>query len=1306
MKRFSFRRPFIALVLVAMFLCQVTWALAGTTGGLSGQVTDETGAPVAGAAVKAVSASQTASVTTDSSGHFNFLALAPDTYTVSAQKDGFSPIAEPGITVFADNNQTISIRLAKALRTIAKVSATSAGSLVKGGVGQDVYNVTSSTITATNALGGGGNLNSAYSAISSVPGVQVPSGGAGWSQNVYIRGSQAFFSGFEYDGIPVNRAFDNYNASTESNLGLQELQVYTGGGPASNSSSGTAGFVNQVFKTGTYPGYLSLSGGIGTPAFYHQLKVEAGGATPDRRFSYYVGLSGYDQDFRMINSQNGANYMQPGGIYAGYSPIFDYGSSVVPTSDLALAPQVDCQTDSYGAPLLTATGSFIPVNNTNPLAPNACLLQRSGLLGNYSSISDRESVANFHFAIPLKNGLRDDLQLLTSASSLKTFTYGSANDLGTQYDPNVGMTVGAALLGDLTNNPGGAGANYVDANVYNAPFGTPVAGLTAQPYYQPSSPTNRAANSQIPLNQEDNYWNDTNIVKLQYTHQFSSNAFARLFGYTFFSDWTQAGAIDAAGYYSGYSTGPSPNYDLITHTAGGELQLVDQINPQHLLELTGNYATATVARFNNTGFLGGSSPVGDISQGSNGAYTCYSPGGNSYDPATGAYDLANPAAGSQIPCYQASSFNTNSVHPYGCAGGASCNPYTTPQSANGTYATLWNGNASGTFNTVGPRFSFVALTDQWRPNDKWLLNLGLRYENYTYELANSNTPADNFYAQVVANYSCWAPGVGVATKVLPPGVPPPAPVQYVNGDCNQGLVADGVTIPNGVTYVHPNGQAQDGVTNVPNFTAVSPNSMSQNFFSPRFSATYTESPDTVWRVSAGRYTEPPITASLQYLYASGAASTTWANFENLGFFSPYHDIPSQSSAQGDISLERHIRGTDMSFKITPFYNRTNGFQGDAFIGQGFVTQVPLGTFRSYGVEFGMTKGDFNRNGLSGSLSLTYTKSQVQYQSEFGGDLPNQIDVVNNYISQYNALANGSPCYSPATIVKNANGSSTVVPGSGLSDCSSPTAIINPYYGKPSLQGGLDPNGWYTPPTYAFQPGVYTQPGYFDSPFVGSLILNYRRNKLAVTPSVQYTEGTSYGTPFDVQGLDPRDCMANSANSANAVGLLAAGANPQQCDYTQLANLSATSLGYMYVPNPQTGSFASLGQYREPGLLTGNLQISYDISPRVNATLTLANVFHTCFGGTKAPWTTAYPAGSDVCGYNVNGYYFGNFQNGSGQLNPGNTGAYSAAANGGVTPYPWEFQSYSPSTGSPAANGTAGAQLPQPFNVFLNLSVKM
>ncbi len=1290
------RRLFVAIAMFALLFGQVTWALAGTTGGLSGLVTDDAGAPVSGATVKMISASETASGTTDAHGRFGFLALAPDTYTISIEKDNYSPISYAGVSIFADQQQSLSFHMQKALKTIAKVTSVSAGNVVKSGVGQDIYNVNATGIQKSAVLGGGGNLDNAYSAIASVPGVNVPIGGMGWNQPTYVRGSQSFFTGFEYDGIPVNRAFDNYNSSTESNLGLQELQVYTGGGPAANSSSGTSGFINQVIKTGTYPGYASLTGGLGTDAFYHKLAVEAGGASPDRRFSYYVGLNGTNQAGRLVDNSNGASYTGPGGIFENY--FSSSGFTGAGANQNFTGAQAFCTPGTFNPPAATAGSQSAP-------APT-CLVPYSGLFAATSFITDRENILNFHFAIPRKNGLRDDIQLLQSSSSLHTYVYSSANDLGTNIDPATGFTSGEDLASLFSSGGfGNPGFSYTNANVYNLPFGSSVVGVTPQLYQQPSAV--EQGSGFINPAQEDGFYNQTGIIKLQYTHQLSDRAYVRAFGYTFFSDWMQAGAINGS-VGENPNTGIPPNYDLITHTMGSEVQLADQVNEKNLVQFTGNYTSATVVRFNNTGFLGGTSPVGDISLGANGQFSCYSPGGYRFggntDP-SGApyYDLANPTAGTPIPCYSTASYGTNSNHPFGCAGSPSdtttgCNPYSAPQSGNGTYATLWNGDASGSYNTVKPKFSFLSLTDEFRPNDRLLIDGGLRYENFTYGLENANTPANNFYAQIVSNYTCYANGYGVATSPLAPGAPPPAPVQYINGDCNAGLTKLGFQIPNGVTYVHPNGVAQDGVSNVPNFTATSPTSYPESFYSLRLSGTYTQSPDTVWRVSGGRFTEPPISASVQYLNRSGANSTLWANFENLGFFTPFHNIPAQSASQFDFSLERHIRGTDMSFKITPFYNYTNGYQAQAFIGQGFVTQVPVGVFRSTGVELGLTKGDFSRNGLSGQLSLSYTKAQMQYKSAFGGDLPNGVAGINNAINAYNALTKsggGAPCYRPSS-----SAGGTVTPGTPDASCAA-SSVLNPYYNSPA-QGLLDPNGWYPAATFAFQPGVNTAPGYYDSPWVGALILNYRKNKLAITPSLQYAAGTSYGTPYDVLGYDPRLCGKNSAAS----GITTTGTNPQQCDYLSLTGVTTSPVGFLYVPNPQTGSFASLGAFREPGVITGNMQLSYDVSPRVSVQVTLANVFHSCFGGTKEAWTSAYQAGKAICGYTTNPNYVGNYQNGAGQLNPANTAAYQASANGGVALYPWQLQSYRPLSGNPAANGAAGANLPLPFNAYIQMSVKL
>ena len=78
---------------------------------------------------------------------------------------------------------------------------------------------------------------------------------------MYIRGGNFDQVGYEFDGVPVNRSFDNYPGGTAGTLGQQELQLYAGGGTAGESASGLAGFINQVIKTGTFPGYANVSAG-------------------------------------------------------------------------------------------------------------------------------------------------------------------------------------------------------------------------------------------------------------------------------------------------------------------------------------------------------------------------------------------------------------------------------------------------------------------------------------------------------------------------------------------------------------------------------------------------------------------------------------------------------------------------------------------------------------------------------------------------------------------------------------------------------------------------------------------------------------------------------------------------------------------------------------------------------------------------------------------------------------------------------------------------------------------------------------
>ena len=154
-------------------------ARAGTTGGISGIVTVlGTTTPIAGVKVTVTSPSQTASTMTDARGHFAFVSLTPDEYTISLEKSGYDALSYAGVAVLADAQQTLTLNMRIALKTIASVTSRSSSSLVRPGTTADVYSINAAQQARTAVLGGGGSLNSAYSAIASACSVAGADGAA------------------------------------------------------------------------------------------------------------------------------------------------------------------------------------------------------------------------------------------------------------------------------------------------------------------------------------------------------------------------------------------------------------------------------------------------------------------------------------------------------------------------------------------------------------------------------------------------------------------------------------------------------------------------------------------------------------------------------------------------------------------------------------------------------------------------------------------------------------------------------------------------------------------------------------------------------------------------------------------------------------------------------------------------------------------------------------------------------------------------------------------------------------------------
>ena len=92
------------------------------------------------------------------------------------------------------------------------------------------------------------------------------------------------------------------------------------------------------------------------------------------------------------------------------------------------------------------------------------------------------------------------------------------------------------------------------------------------------------------------------------------------------------------------------------------------------------------------------------------------------------------------------------------------------------------------------------------------------------------------------------------------------------------------------------------------------------------------------------------------------------------------------------------------------------------------------------------------------------------------------------------------------------------------------AILNPYYNMQS-QGLLDRNGWYAP--YANNPpdaAPDTVTAGAISPNVFAGYLNWKKDRFAATFSAQLNQGTPYGSPLAVVGIDPRTCQNNQQST--------------------------------------------------------------------------------------------------------------------------------------------------------------------------------
>ncbi len=1114
----SVRKGVVAVLLLIAFVLQgTTSVLAGTTGGISGTVVDpQTSQPVAGARVTVASPSQSQTTTSDATGRFSFISLNPDTYTVSIPASTTrDAVSVSGVTVQADQTINVSVQQPTKLKVIGTVTSRAAGALVKPGTTSDVYSINAVTQDKASGVGGGGNLNSAWSAIATVPGVFVTSGQAGYigaGPTISIRGGDYDQIGYELDGVPVNRAFDNYPSGPLSSLGQQELQVYTGAPAANAEANGISGYINQVIRTGTAPASRNLDLAVGTPILYNKLSFEAGGANPTRTFSYYLGAGAYNQSFRYYDQYNGAS-LQP-----------YWGAALAPCPSAAPIGCHGPQGQDY----------------TNGGQSN----QYAWALGPYSAFSgfvpyiqDRDTVVNLHFGIPRKDGNRDDVQVLFDNNFINNRIPNSTNDQG----------------GDAFLNAIGQGTpTYADGyHFMAAPNGTVLpAGFTGgngagAPYLFPDTPGGRAFGASIDPNREDAFNNNQAIVKLQYQRNFGTNAFLRVYGYTYYSDWLQNGPQSALQ----FNLGIPAQYLLDSHTRGVSAQFSDQVNSQHLISVQGAYTTASTMRYNNSG-IGNNPQVGFLVNSTN-PYSgiCYNgPAGTSGPCAFGAFTPT------RFTAKQAYLGTITPASTWGNTCGGPC-----------AYV-VGNTGVSATFNTVVPKFASASITDQWKPSDRININLGLRYDSFVFDGADTtNSPARQLF------YNAY---------------------NLVNGT---------------------------NIVNVPNQVE------SYSILQPRIGMTYTVDPNTVLRLSYGRYAEAPNSAFEQYNFLQPNDVASLARFGNFGLpTTPAHPVRPSIADNYDFSFE-HQFGRDTALKFTPFLRKTQDQIQQFFLDQrtNFVSGLNVGKQTSQGFELEVDKGDFSRNGLAARMSFTYTNSYINYTNLGNGS--SVVTPINQGIQAYNAYT--SFCAVNPTDARCGKTQGGMAPSACYSTTGAPMpcgpgTIANPYWNAP-VQALVDVNANF--PTFSLFPGGAAGAGgytTYGAPYVATLLLQYKHGPLAITPALQFAGGQRYGVPLSTPGIVPDGgCNALPGSTVGDPRYPYGGA-PGGAPFDAVGCGQAIA-----IPNQFTKAFDGVGGLVAPNSIQLHTQITYDVNKRVTLVGNFANIINRCWGGTKVAFGV-----NQACGY--------------------------------------------------------------------------
>ncbi len=232
------------------------------SGNLYGKVSDQTGAALPGVTVTLDTGEAPQVQVTNAQGEFRFLSLAPATYKIKAELQGFSPVEYPHIVINVGRNTNIELTMNSAVEDV--ITVTSESPLL------DEKAIRTGNTVSQTELQKIPTARDPWTVLQGTPGVLVDrvnvGGNESGQQSAYVGpGSFGTQSVWSVDGVVITDMSATGSTPAYYDFdSFEEMQITTGG---SDSTIATGGVVlNIVTKRGTneYRGsarYLQVPGG-------------------------------------------------------------------------------------------------------------------------------------------------------------------------------------------------------------------------------------------------------------------------------------------------------------------------------------------------------------------------------------------------------------------------------------------------------------------------------------------------------------------------------------------------------------------------------------------------------------------------------------------------------------------------------------------------------------------------------------------------------------------------------------------------------------------------------------------------------------------------------------------------------------------------------------------------------------------------------------------------------------------------------------------------------------------------------------